>query len=533
MRNTWRPDEPRVFQLINSESFWVSQLEEALQRGENVALPCTSSTFMGKLQAHLVQSGILEASEILLYDSKTDDSLKRQVQHVNELWVRYRLVMWSPAIEVGVNFDVKGHFDSMFLYICAGANLPFGVMQMQGRARHLKHLTVPIMCSHLSLVSRGSPHWTPTDAAAYFRWADDLSSQLPEQMCAQLNFAEERLDSGDIALLHVHDTVLVVAAHNYSRLMNARCHFMQEWFELVEHAGHKYKVSDNWVWSRRDVGDHTAYLPEYSRDSVLLAAQVIDREQADQFLMLQLTGQATRAQKEALARYFYCRAWGISNAALDEGFLGQHPAHDEGATALSILYSTLASPSAAHKKGPRFCEDPAALAQPAEHKGRILAELLQAMGIRNVLGSAQNNCVISPEVHGALKLCKAFSSPDNVQQTENLFGLHNSRCGCDTSGYLTHRLQVLFEAVGLGVAVTRGRRRQVDKVQHVPYTLDFNAERTHAMAELFKVRYQGVQVWADPQMNEFLSQLEIRLAAKYLEQLPPNKAATEDADNLL
>jgi hypothetical protein len=79
---------------------------------------------MHELHRRLVDKGILAAHEIMLYDAETDDAVKRRMQMVNQDWINYRLVMWSPCVESGVNFDVKGHFHYMFLVMCSRANTP-------------------------------------------------------------------------------------------------------------------------------------------------------------------------------------------------------------------------------------------------------------------------------------------------------------------------------------------------------------------------------------------------------------------------
>ena len=513
VRNTWRP-EPRTFKLTNDEAMWTDKMCEALLGGRNVALPCMSSRFMHRLRAYLVDNGILKADEVLLYDAETDDEIKRQVQNVNELWVRYRLVMWSPSVESGVNFDVKGHFHCMFLVMCSGANTPLGVMQMTGRVRHLGCQIVLTFCSHLSMNGQVQP-WTPADAAHFFRWADDL--QHPEGFNAQFNLREEQLDSGATALLPTHDTALVVAAHNYARIMNSKSNFLMEWVKLVEHAGHRYDT-ELWRWGKQKRFEESL-LPEYDRNRVLLAARPVSSEEANQLLVLQLSGQATREQKESLARYFYCKSWGISNQALDESFLEHHPAYDDEATPLQVLHATLAAP----RKGfTRLCEDGREMACPVVHRAKVLRELMQALQITNVLDSAANSCTLTPGIWEAVKECKAFSSPDNIRQTEQLFGLDHSTSGFKDLGHTAHRIALLFRCAGLKAEVEKGKRKQVNKVRIVPYKLRFGTPVTIQTAELFKLKYMWQiacnreSQWANAALQQYLVGLKVVATGKYM-----------------
>jgi hypothetical protein len=517
VRNTWRP-EPRLFKLTNNKEAWRDSLVEALRAGKNVALPSMSSGFMHTLHTYLVENGTLAAHEILLYDAETDDVVKRRVQMVNQDWVNYRLVMWSPSVESGVNFDIKGHFHCMFLVMCSGANTPLGCMQMTGRVRHLGCLTVHTYCSHLGTGKEGRA-WTPVDAAHYFRWADNL--EWPEEFKVQLNFSEEKLDSGALAVLPKHDTALIVAAHNYARIINSRSWFLLDWQQLLEHAGHKFDF-DNWCRRKQPKEEEEEdVLPRHDRNAVLLAAKPIDAKEAKQLLVLQLSAQATRGQKQALARYYYCQAWGISNEALDEEFLAHHHAYDEGASALKVLHAAL---TPRQPGGCRLAEDGEEMLLPLWRRGKVLCELLQAMRIENVLDGTANSCALTPqcEIMAAVKACAAFRSPEDIKQTEHLFGLDGSTSGFKTVGYMAKRIAVLFESAGLKADVVPGKKKQVKKVKFTPYTLNFNTATTRHTAELFKLRYLeesalgGVNQWWSQSMHGYLMGMKVQLTEKYM-----------------
>jgi hypothetical protein len=90
VRNTWRP-QPRTMVFTNVQPEWVANLVQALAAGQNVAVASMSSNLLHSLKTHLVaELALLTEDELLLYDSKADDALKKRVQFVNQDWVTRR-----------------------------------------------------------------------------------------------------------------------------------------------------------------------------------------------------------------------------------------------------------------------------------------------------------------------------------------------------------------------------------------------------------------------------------------------------------
>jgi hypothetical protein len=201
-----------------------------------------------------------------------------------------------------------------------------------------------------------------------------------EECNVQFNFEEEKLDSGATALLPKHDTALIVAAHNYARIANSRRRFLLDWQQLVEHAGHKFDMK-SWCCGKQKKEPEDV-LPSHDRNTVLLAARPIDAEEAKQLLVLQLSAQATREQKQAPARYYYCQNWGISNEALDEDFLANHPAYDEEAGPLKALHAVLNPQEGCLL----LAEDGQEMLLSSRRRGKVLCELPYGNADQECLG---------------------------------------------------------------------------------------------------------------------------------------------------
>jgi hypothetical protein len=75
-----------------------------------------------------------------LYTRETDEPVKKAVKACNDVWVQYRVVIYSPTIGPGVDFSPCSgpHFDRIFAYGSNASNSARDFCQMIGRVRRLK-----------------------------------------------------------------------------------------------------------------------------------------------------------------------------------------------------------------------------------------------------------------------------------------------------------------------------------------------------------------------------------------------------------
>jgi hypothetical protein len=90
---------PRTFNFRGSnKAAWIARIVDDIKNGLNVAVVSLSTEVIHEVVA-AVQLQDAD-TPILVHTSKTDDAVKLMLVKVNELWVRYRLVAFSPTIEV-------------------------------------------------------------------------------------------------------------------------------------------------------------------------------------------------------------------------------------------------------------------------------------------------------------------------------------------------------------------------------------------------------------------------------------------------
>ena len=84
----------------------------------------------------------------ILHCSDSDDSLKHKLKDVKNLWNKYQLLIYSPSIESGVNFD-KNHFNKIYIVLSINSTSQRGLLQMMARVRQLKENDVLVYLNNI------------------------------------------------------------------------------------------------------------------------------------------------------------------------------------------------------------------------------------------------------------------------------------------------------------------------------------------------------------------------------------------------
>jgi hypothetical protein len=85
----------------------------------------------------------------LLHTRDSDDELKNKLVDVNKLWSAYDIVMFSPTISCGVDFNLN-HFDKIYSIITSGTCDSRLYMQMLGRVRKLNNNNILTFYDNMS-----------------------------------------------------------------------------------------------------------------------------------------------------------------------------------------------------------------------------------------------------------------------------------------------------------------------------------------------------------------------------------------------
>jgi hypothetical protein len=132
--NTFQP-QSRVAIDCQSKGGLLGTLVGCLKKGQKCVMFTASQQFGTDVLATVNHA--FPHLSTRYYNSSVDDSIRDELRAVQDAWKSLDLLVYSPCITVGVNFDIP-HFDTLFLYgSCMSTNIR-DCFQSSMRARHIR-----------------------------------------------------------------------------------------------------------------------------------------------------------------------------------------------------------------------------------------------------------------------------------------------------------------------------------------------------------------------------------------------------------
>ena len=122
----------KIFNIIDKNEEFNKYILNSLGKNEKIALVSQSRTKADEY--YQLIKNFNDTLNILLYTSMTDDEEKIKLKNVNEIWSNCDVLIYSPTVEAGVNFD-KLHFNKIYGIFGNNSTSPRSFLQMLARIR--------------------------------------------------------------------------------------------------------------------------------------------------------------------------------------------------------------------------------------------------------------------------------------------------------------------------------------------------------------------------------------------------------------
>jgi hypothetical protein len=288
----------KTWKFTNDEKAFSQKIVSAVEAGKKIFICSMSSE-----QAMRYEDMMLTECKckVLLHSSKSDDGLKEKLQDVNALWVKYDVVIITPTVEAGVDFNVE-HFDQMFTILSSKSTSQRGLLQMTARVRRLKNLDNEVYLNHI-----------PFSTSASLYTYDEVDVMYNIQQLS------DNLQLDDDNNLSNNNPFTNISKHNYLETLNKnKTYFVPYLTKLLKRKGQQYSFdgTDCKPTKGEPKGD------EEKEDNINYTIQSIfnaDQVCAGSYQILckhQNTNKATEGDKYAIERYLYCHHWNISQKDL-------------------------------------------------------------------------------------------------------------------------------------------------------------------------------------------------------------------------
>ena len=138
----------KILNLTKNEDFYRKSIYTDLDADKNIVIVSMKSTDCVKYYDDL--SKRYPSKKILIYCGNSDDQNKNELNNVLLNWKDANIVIYSPTIEAGVNFDIS-HFHKIYGIVISGSTSQRAFLQMLSRVRQVEDNTVLIYSGKLKL----------------------------------------------------------------------------------------------------------------------------------------------------------------------------------------------------------------------------------------------------------------------------------------------------------------------------------------------------------------------------------------------
>ncbi len=144
--NEYKELDKKAIQIAGKKLFFEKIIVE-LKKGKKIFLVCATKSKMEWFEENLLKPWLNSKEgpknfKYKAYHSDNDDSYTNDIGNVNQCWGECQLIMTTPRITVGINFDLPNIFDYGFIYGSCYSCSPRDIFQTHLRVRHLKENTI-------------------------------------------------------------------------------------------------------------------------------------------------------------------------------------------------------------------------------------------------------------------------------------------------------------------------------------------------------------------------------------------------------
>ena len=301
----------RNFIVTNNKSEFDTKIFKDIKNNKNICIVSMSATALELIELELKKLKV----NYVMHTSKTDDKLKDKLENVGEFWIEHQVVLYSPTIESGVDFNVE-HFDKIYCIVKNGAMTcsQRSLLQMQGRIRQVKDKNV--WCLYDGPTHTNSLIYTYDDVLSYFRYYESVNGK---KIIEDVEYEREIINGEVIEKRKNKDITLFdkISILNEVEDLNKNPNiFLTVLNKLILKKGHTMDLrigvidKKNKKKVKKNVAKILADIDETKKENDL-----------NKLLAKQKANKSTEDDKLAIKKIYFNKAFGIKNTADKKQFI--------------------------------------------------------------------------------------------------------------------------------------------------------------------------------------------------------------------
>jgi len=286
--------DKKHFIYTNNKTKFDDKLDNDLENGKNIVICAMSS----KLATYYYNK-YCKLYKCVLHCGKADDKLKNELKNVNSFWSQFQLIIYSPSIEAGVNFDIE-HVDKIYVILSNKSTSQRGLIQMMGRIRKLKDSNILIYMNNLLFRKHTS----------FYKY-DEIKQCMLE---TNKYFTKSILDPKTNKMVRVKEFNLFnkILCHNLCEEANKSNNiFISYLNHLFDKKGYSYEYDENINKSKNCLNKENILKED------VLNADDIDSIMFNLLLKKQANNNSTKEDKLKIERYMMLHLWNNKNNEYD------------------------------------------------------------------------------------------------------------------------------------------------------------------------------------------------------------------------
>jgi len=288
---------PKDFNLLDDNEAFHSEIFKALDNEKKIVIVSMSKKEAESLTIKLTSN--YPKLKILLYTSITGDKEKNELVNVNDIWVQADILIYSPTIEAGVNFDLE-HFDQVFGILSNKSTSQRAFMQMLNRVRKLTENKVFLL---------NDKNFSMRNVTNYITFEDEVEAlkYLPNEF--KMSTIYKTVNGQRVKTIN-YDNYTINYLYNRVEEENKKpFYFLSKLKEIMLQKGHCFTYEDKKEKKQRGISekDKNNFLLE------LVQTKVINDSKYTLLNEKKNRNMATREEKILLAKKYYCIQLGLDN----------------------------------------------------------------------------------------------------------------------------------------------------------------------------------------------------------------------------
>ena len=308
----------RIFYIVDDKEIFNNKLFQALEEKNKIVVVSQSRVKADEM--YNIISCKYPLLNILIYTSFTHDSEKMKLDDVNNIWDKCDVLIYSPTIEAGVNFD-KPHFNKIFGILSDMSTSQRSFIQMLNRVR--KITDNEIILSNIDGHNRNL--FKLNEVKEFYNYYD------AEQQAKKLKSFEKQVIYKTVnnkrVRVETYDNYSINYLYNLVENGNKqKYYFMAKFKEIIESKGHTIKFNDV-SCSKNDIKTETnSTVEEYQlitkdikdKFQEIADEKLINNKEYNYLLTLKKQNKASEFDKNKLAKKYFCDVLGTTELSKED-----------------------------------------------------------------------------------------------------------------------------------------------------------------------------------------------------------------------